>query len=193
MTEKIGLFFGSFNPIHNGHLMLANYLVEFTDLQEVWFVVSPHNPLKDKKSLLPDIDRLELVMKAVDDFPNFKVSDFEFRLPKPSYTIDTLARLTEKHPTKSFSVICGMDSLQSFHKWKNYEQILSNYRLLVYPRKGYSSEQFINHPSVQLVNAPEIEVSSSFIRHAISVGKDIRFFIPPKAWQHIVDMHFYED
>jgi len=190
--EKVGLFFGSFNPIHNGHMMLANYMAEFTDLQEVWFIVSPQNPLKDKKSLLADFHRLDLVYKAVDDYPKFKVSDIEFRLPKPSYTIDTLVRLSEKNPDKSFSVICGMDSLQSFQKWKNYDVILRDYRVLVYPRKGYSPGQFENHPSVQLVDAPEIEVSSSFLRHAVSVGKDVRFFIPPKAYQYIVDMHFYE-
>ncbi|NOU45810.1 MAG: nicotinate-nucleotide adenylyltransferase [Bacteroidales bacterium] len=190
--EKVGLFFGSFNPIHNGHMMLANYMVEFTDLQEVWFIVSPQNPLKDKKSLLADFHRLDLVYKAVDDYPKFKVSDIEFRLPKPSYTIDTLVRLSEKNPDKSFSVICGMDSLQSFQKWKNYDVILRDYHVLVYPRKGYSPGQFENYPSVQLVDAPEIEVSSSFLRHAVSVGKDVRFFIPPKAYQYIVDMHFYE-
>jgi nicotinate-nucleotide adenylyltransferase len=192
MTERIGLFFGSFNPIHHGHLMLANYLVEFTDLQEVWFVVSPHNPLKDKKTLLADYHRLDMVNMAIDDYPKFRVSDIEFRMPKPSFTIDTLVRLSEKHPGKLFSVICGMDSLQSFHKWKNFEQILENYRLMVYPRKNHEANALENHPAVQIVQAPEIEVSSSFIRQGIWEGKDLSFFVPAKVYQYMQDMHFYE-
>ncbi len=192
MTERIGLFFGSFNPIHHGHLMLANYLVEYTDLQEVWFVVSPHNPLKDKKTLLADYHRLDMVSMAINDYPRFRVSDIEFRMPKPSFTIDTLVRLSEKHPGKLFSVICGMDSLQSFHKWKNFEQILENYRLIVYPRKNHIASALENHPAVQIVQAPEIEVSSSFIRQGIWEGKDLNFFVPAKVYRYIQDMHFYE-
>lgn len=192
MTERIGLFFGSFNPIHHGHLMLANYLVEYTELQEVWFVVSPHNPLKEKKTLLADYHRLDMVNLAINDYPKFRVSDIEFRMPKPSYTIDTLVRLSEKHPGKTFSVICGMDSLQSFHKWKNFEQILENYRLMVYPRKNHLASALENHPAVEIVPAPEIEVSSSFIRQGISEGKDLSFFVPAKVYQYIQDMHFYE-
>ncbi len=192
MTERIGLFFGSFNPIHHGHLMLANYLVEYTDLQEVWFVVSPHNPLKDKKTLLADYHRLDMVSMAINDYPRFRVSDIEFRMPKPSFTIDTLVRLSEKHPGKLFSVICGMDSLQSFHKWKNFEQILENYRLIVYPRKNHIASALENHPAVQIVQAPEIEVSSSFIRQGIWEGKDLSFFVPAKVYQYMQDMHFYE-
>lgn len=192
MTERIGLFFGSFNPIHHGHLMLANYLVEYTDLQEVWFVVSPHNPLKDKKTLLADYHRLDMVSMAIDDYPRFRVSDIEFRMPKPSFTIDTLVRLSEKHPGKLFSVICGMDSLQSFHKWKNFEQILENYHLIVYPRKNHIASALENHPAVQIVQAPEIEVSSSFIRQGIWEGKDLSFFVPAKVYRYIQDMHFYE-
>ncbi|MFZ4464043.1 MAG: nicotinate (nicotinamide) nucleotide adenylyltransferase [Bacteroidales bacterium] len=192
MTERIGLFFGSFNPIHHGHLMLANYLVEYTDLQEVWFVVSPHNPLKDKKTLLADYHRLDMVSMAIDDYPRFRVSDIEFRMPKPSFTIDTLVRLSEKHPGKLFSVICGMDSLQSFHKWKNFEQILENYHLIVYPRKNHIASALENHPAVQIVQAPEIEVSSSFIRQGIWEGKDLNFFVPAKVYRYIQDMHFYE-
>lgn len=192
MKTRVGLLFGSFNPIHSGHLMLANYMLAFTDIHELWFVVSPHNPLKEKKSLLADYHRLELVYKGVDDYPGFKVTDIEFRMPKPSFTIDTLVRLQEKHAQHEFSLICGADSLQSLHKWKNYEQILQHYRLLVYPRKGFEPNVFADHPNVIMVSAPEIEISSSFIRHAIASGKDIRFFLPPKVFTYIRDMHFYE-
>ncbi len=191
-TLRVGLFFGSFNPVHIGHMMLANYMVEFTDLNELWFVVSPHNPLKEKKTLLADHHRLDLVYQAVDDDPRFRVSDIEFRMPQPSYTIDTMIRLSEKHSNYEFSLICGMDSLESLHKWKNYEQLLRDYRLLVYPRKGFTASRFTHHPSVQVVQAPEIEVSSSFIRHAVSVGKNIQYFMPPKAFAYMTEMHFYE-
>lgn len=189
---RVGLFFGSFNPVHMGHMMLANYMVEFTDLHELWFVVSPHNPLKEKKTLLADHHRLDLVYKAVDDDPRFRVSDIEFRMPQPSYTIDTMIRLSEKHSNHAFSLICGMDSLESLPKWKNYEQLLRDYRLLVYPRKGFTASKFTHHPSVQIVQAPEIEVSSSFIRHAVSVGKNMSYFMPPKAFTYMTEMHFYE-
>lgn len=192
MKTMAGLFFGSFNPIHSGHMMLAAYMLHFTDLNEVWFVVSPHNPLKEKTALLADYHRLELVYRAVDDYPGFRVSDIEFRMPKPSFTIDTLVRLSEKNPGHSFSLICGADSLQSFRKWKNYDQILANYRLLVYPRQHAGTTEFDGHPSVQMVQAPRIEISSSFIRHGIATGRDMRFFLPEKVYRYISDMHFYE-
>lgn len=192
MKTRAGLLFGSFNPIHSGHMMLAAYMLQFTDLNEVWFVVSPHNPLKEKNTLLADYHRLELVYRAVDDYPGFRVSDIEFRMPKPSYTIDTLVRLEEKHPGHSFTPICGADALQSFRKWKNFTQILDNYRLLVYPRKNVDSTEFDQHPSVTLVDAPQIELSSSFIRHGIATGRDMRFFLPEKVYRYISEMHFYE-
>ncbi len=192
IPERIGLFFGSFNPIHNGHMMLANYMVEFTDLQKLWFIVSPQNPLKEKKSLLQEHHRLDMVIKAIDDDPRFEVSDIEFRMPKPSYTIDTLTRLSERNPNTAFSLIVGMDSLENIHKWKNYEVLLQSYRLLVYPRSGFTGGDHLNHPSVQLVDAPKIEVSSSFIRRAVSVGKNIFWFMPPKAYEYMSSMHFYE-
>ncbi len=192
IPERIGLFFGSFNPIHNGHMMLANYMVEFTDLHKLWFIVSPQNPLKEKKSLLQEHHRLDMVTKAIDDDPRFEVSDIEFRMPQPSYTIDTLTRLSERHPNTTFSLIVGMDSLENIHKWKNYEVLLQSYRLLVYPRSGFTGGDHLNHPSVQLVDAPEIEVSSSFIRRAVSVGKNISWFMPPKAHEYMTLMHFYE-
>lgn len=192
MKEKVGLFFGSFNPIHNGHLMLANYLAEYGGLDEIWFVVSPQNPFKDKKSLLADRHRLYMVEMATKGDERFQVCDIEFYMPQPSYTIDTLTRLQERHPNTDFYLICGMDNIESFKKWKNYEMILQYHHLMVYPRKGYSSNELVEHPSVTVVEAPEIEVSSTFIRNAISEGKDVRYFVPKEVYQYIIDMHFYE-
>ncbi|MBQ7533832.1 MAG: nicotinate-nucleotide adenylyltransferase [Bacteroidales bacterium] len=192
MKEKVGLFFGSFNPIHNGHLMLANYLAEYGGLDEIWFVVSPQNPFKDKKSLLADRHRLYMVEMAIKDDERFQVCDIEFYMPQPSYTIDTLTRLQERHPNTDFYLICGMDNIESFKKWKNYEAILQYHHLMVYPRKGYSSNELVDHPSVTVVEAPEIEVSSTFIRNAIGEGKDVRYFVPKEVYKYIVDMHFYE-
>ena len=192
MKEKVGLFFGSFNPIHNGHLMLANYLAEYGGLDEIWFVVSPQNPFKDKKSLLADRHRLYMVEMAIKDDERFQVCDIEFYMPQPSYTIDTLTRLQEHHPNTDFYLICGMDNIESFKKWKNYEAILQYHHLMVYPRKGYSSNELVEHPSVTVVEAPEIEVSSTFIRNAIGEGKDVRYFVPKEVYKYIVDMHFYE-
>lgn len=192
MKTKIGLFFGSFNPIHNGHLMLANYLAEYGGLDEIWFVVSPQNPFKDKKSLLADRHRLYMVEMAIKGDERFQVCDIEFYMPQPSYTIDTLTRLQERHPNTDFYLICGMDNIESFKKWKNYEAILQYHHLMVYPRKGYSSNELVEHPSVTVVEAPEIEVSSTFIRNAIGEGKDVRYFVPKEVYKYIVDMHFYE-
>ena len=192
MKEKVGLFFGSFNPIHNGHLMLANYLAEYGGLDEIWFVVSPQNPFKDKKSLLADRHRLYMVEMAIKDDERFQVCDIEFYMPQPSYTIDTLTRLQERHPNTDFYLICGMDNIESFKKWKNYEAILQYHHLMVYPRKGYSSNELVDHPSVKIIEAPEIEVSSTFIRNAIGEGKDVRYFVPKEVYKYIVDMHFYE-
>lgn len=188
---QIGLFFGSFNPIHQGHLMLANYMLEYAGLQEVWFIVSPQNPLKDKKNLLAEQDRFDMVTKAIDEFPGFRAIDIEFHMPKPSYTIDTLVRLTERHPSHNFYLICGMDALQSFHKWKNYNQILDSCNILVYPRKDADGGQFSNHPSVKIVDAPQLEVSSSFIRKAISESKNVQFFLPHGVYQYIILKRFY--
>ena len=192
MKTKIGLFFGSFNPIHNGHLMLANYLAEYGDMDEIWFVVSPQNPFKDKKSLLADRHRMYMVEMAVKGDERFQVCDIEFYMPQPSYTIDTLTRLQERHPNTDFYLICGMDNIESFKKWKNYEMILQYHHLMVYPRKGYSSNELVEHPSVTVVEAPEIEVSSTFIRNAIGEGKDVRYFVPKEVYKYIIDMHFYE-
>ncbi|TSA38950.1 MAG: nicotinate-nucleotide adenylyltransferase [Porphyromonadaceae bacterium] len=198
--KKIGLFFGSFNPIHNGHLMIANYLAEFVELDQVWFVISPLNPFKVDQDLLPDYHRLEMLTRAIGDYPGFRVSSVEFRLPKPSYTIDTLTFLENKYPENQFIFIMGSDQLPDFHKWKNSGQILANYKILVYPRPNYAPNHLtpnpltslINHPSITLVNAPMMEISSSFIRQSIKEGKDVRFFMPELTWQYLDEMHFYE-
>ncbi len=189
---KTGLFFGSFNPIHIGHLIIASYFVEFSDLKKVWFVVSPQNPLKEKQGLLDDYHRLALVNIAVEDDPRFKASNIEFSLPKPSYTIDTLTYLQEKYPDDEFVLIMGTDNIESFHKWKNYEQILNNYELYVYPRPGSVKNELLNHHKVRLVDAPVIQISSSFIRNAIKEKKEVKYLLPPKVYDYVKEMHFYE-
>ena len=188
---KTGLFFGSFNPIHNGHLMIASYMVEYAGLDQVWFVVSPQNPLKEKSSLLADHHRLSMVNLAVEDDIRFKSSNIEFKLPKPSYTIDTLAYLSEKYPGRQFIPILGSDNLPTLHKWKNCEALLSQYKILIYPRPGTSPSPYDNHPSLSWVDAPLITVSSTFIRKGIREGRDMRYFLPEKVWRYIEEMHFY--
>ncbi len=190
--KKTGLFFGSFNPIHSGHLILANYMKEFTNLDEVWFVVSPQNPLKERKSLLADYHRLALVRLAVEDHAGLGVTDIEFKMPRPSYSIDTLAWLDEKYPDRQFSIICGSDIFGSFKKWKNYQQILNQYSMDVYPRPGSGLGEFKNHPSVRLHKAPLLEISSSFIRKGIKEKKDMNFWMPKPVYEYIKEMHFYE-
>lgn len=189
--KKTGLFFGSFNPIHNGHLMMANHLVEFTDLDQIWFVVSPQNPLKEKSGLAPDYDRLEMVRRTIDDDPRFRVSDIEMQLPRPSYTIHTLTYLSEKYPERHFVLIVGGDNLQYFHKWKNPEQILSHYQLYVYSRPGFEGGEFADHPSVKIVEAPLIEVSSSYIREALRQGHDVRYFLHTEVYKYIMKEGLY--
>ena len=189
---KTGLFFGSFNPIHIGHLAIANYMVEYSDLDELCLVVSPQNPLKKKKTLLNEYDRYQLVELALKNDHKIKPSDIEFRLPKPSYTIDTLTYLSEKHPKNEFVLILGADNLEFFHKWKNYEIILKQYQLYVYPRPNYDLGEFKNHPNVKIINAPMMEISSSFIRNSIKEGKDVRYFLPNTVYEYIRKMHFYK-
>ena len=188
---KIGLFFGSFNPIHIGHLAIANYMVEFTDLDKVWFVISPHNPLKQKNTLLPDIQRLTMVRLSVEYDNRFKASNIEFNLPQPSYTINTLAYLKEKYPENEFVLIMGSDGLSTFHKWKNYKELIVNYQRYVYPRPGTDVELLQNIENAVIVKAPLIEISSTFIRESIAKGKDIRYFLPEKVWQHLDEMNFF--
>jgi len=196
--RKTGLYFGSFNPIHIGHLAIANFMIEYSDLDELWFVVSPQNPLKTKSSLLADHHRIRLTEIAIGDDPRFKVSDIEKRLPQPSYTIDTLAYLREKYPGRQFGLIMGGDNIFTLHKWKNALEIVRNTPLYVYPRKVEHSdhrpelEEIISEANVFLVEAPMIDISGTFIREAISAGKDIRHFLPPGVWDYIKEMHFYE-
>ena len=191
---KTGLYFGSFNPIHIGHLAIANYMLEFTDLSELWFVVSPHNPLKKKSTLLDDRQRLEMVRLALGDDQRFRVSDIEFKLPQPSFTIDTLAYLEEKFPEREFALIMGSDNLKTLHKWKNIESILNNYQIFVYPRPNYSEgEQTIKGPNkITITKAPLMEISSVFIRKSIKEGKDVQYFLPEKVYRYIREMHFYK-
>ncbi len=191
-TKKIGLFFGSFNPIHIGHLVLANYIIENAPLQEIWFVVSPQNPLKDKATLLPEIHRYAIVERAIEDDHRFRVSNIEFKLPKPSYTIDTLVHLKEKYPNYEFSLILGGDNLSTLHKWKNAETLVENYKVYVYPRPNSVPGKFDQHPNVIRVNAPQMDISSTFIRDAIHLKKDVNWFLPAKAWQYISEMNFYK-
>lgn len=187
----IGLFFGSFNPVHIGHMALANYMLSFTDMQQVWMVVSPQNPLKTKNQLLDQNNRLLLVNLAIDDHPDIRSSNIEFSLPVPSYTINTLAHLKEKFPGHQFSLIMGQDNLQSFSKWKNYEEILKRFHIYVYPRPGAQPGEFDSHPNVHLTEAPLMDISSTFIRNAIRDKKDIRFFLPSKVWEEIEVANFY--
>jgi len=189
---KIGLFFGSFNPIHIGHLAIANYMVEFTDLDKLWFVVSPHNPLKKKSTLLADHHRLQMVRVAVEDDTRFQASDIEFKLPQPSYTIDTLTYLKEKYPETEFVVIMGSDGLPTFEKWKNYQKLIEQYQRYVYPRPGTDLDLIKNLVNGQVVNAPLMDISSTFIRESVAKKKDIRYFLSEKVWQYMREMHFYE-
>ncbi len=191
---KIGLYFGTFNPIHVGHLIIANHLVEYSDLDEVWLVVTPHNPHKKKQSLLENHHRYELVYLALENYSKLKPSDIEFKLPQPNYTINTLAHISEKHPQHHFSLIMGEDNLNSFHKWKNYEVILENHEIYYYPRiaEGKMNVRFNEHQKIFKVDAPIIEISSTFIRQGIKNGKNVKAMIPSKVWNYIDEMNFYK-
>ncbi len=193
--KKIGLYFGTFNPIHIGHLAIANHLVEFSNLDEVWMVITPHNPFKKKASLLPDNHRYQMVQIATEDFPRLKPSTIEFNLPQPNYTVNTLVHISEKYPNHQFNLIMGEDNLASFHKWKNYEVILENHEIYVYPRiyKGEKSKtQFESHLKIHTISAPIMEISSTFIRKAIASKKIIEPLLPCKVWKYIDEMNFYK-
>lgn len=191
---NVGLFFGTFNPIHIGHMVLANYLAEFSDLDEVWFVITPMSPFKQKKSMLGNHHRLAIANIAVEDFPKLKTSDIEFKLPQPNYTIYTLVNLEEKFPQHTFNLIMGEDNLKGFHKWKNYNTILENYHIYVYPRisEGKTENELLEHSKIKIVDAPIVQVSSTFIRNAIKNQKDIRTMLPAKVWEYIDQMNFYK-
>ena len=192
---NIGLFFGSFNPIHVGHLIIANHLVENSDLDQVWFVVTPHNPFKKKSSLLDNNHRLNLVDIAVEEYPKLKSSNIEFNLPQPNYTVNTLIHIGEKHPDHKFSLIMGEDNLKSFHKWKNYEVILANYQIYVYPRvdKQKTSLELLKHPHIHKIEAPIVEISSTHIRNSIKEDKNYRPLVPYNVWVYIDEMNFYKN
>jgi nicotinate-nucleotide adenylyltransferase len=190
--QKIGLFFGSFNPIHTGHLIIANIMAENTDLNKVWFVVSPQNPFKPAKGLLHEFDRYDMVKAAISDHYKLEVSDVEFNLPKPSYTIHTLAHLTEKFPGKEFKVIIGEDNLENFTKWKNHDQILEQFGLYVYPRPHVTNSDLKHHPHVKIVEAPLLDISATYIRNCIKGNKSIRYLVPEPVEQMIRLKHFYK-
>ncbi len=191
---KIGLFFGSFNPIHVGHLIIANHMVEYSDLDEVWMVVTPHNPFKKKNSLLDNHHRLQLVMRATEDYPKLKASNIEFGLAQPNYTINTLVHLEEKYSEHDFNLIMRLDNLKSFKKWKNYERIIDEHELYVYPRisKVISDSDLLIHKNVHIIEAPVVEISSTFIRRAIKEKKNIRALMPDSAWRYLDEMNFYK-
>ena len=198
--KKIGLYFGTFNPIHVGHLIIANYMADYTELDEVWLVVSPQNPLKKKETLLKDHHRLSLVRIALEDNTKLMASNIEFDLPIPSYTINTLVHLKEKYETHEFHLIMGEDNLRSFHKWKNQEEIINNHKIFVYPRVLTEQEMednsiefsSFNHSNVIRCQAPIMKISSSFIRKAIKNGKDVRYLLTPEVFKYVDEMNFYK-
>ncbi len=186
---KIGLYFGSFNPIHIGHLIIANTLHDRSDLDEVWFVVSPQNPLKKRQSLVHEHDRLRMVELAIEDNFHFRASDVEFRMPRPSYTIDTLTYLSEQYPKHQFSLFLGSDNLSQLKRWKNYEQILAHYEILVYPRPG--EIKLIDHPAIKILDAPLLDISATFIRKSIQEGKSVRYLLPREVEEYIQAKKLY--
>ncbi len=190
---KIGLYFGTFNPIHVGHLIIANHIAEHSDLDQIWMMVTPHNPHKEKNTLLDDRNRLHMVQLATEDFVKIKPSDFEFNLPQPNYTVNTLAHLQDKYPQYEFALIMGEDNLNTFHKWKNFEAILQNHELYVFPRtnSGIIDHQFVNNPKIHKIDAPIIEISSTFIRENIKLGKNVQPLLPNKVWGYLDRNNFY--
>lgn len=183
--RKIGIYSGSFNPVHIGHLALANYLCEFEGVDEVWFLVTPHNPLKEQGELMDDELRLRLVQLAVEGYPRFRASDFEFHLPRPSYSIHTLEALRRSYPDTEFTLIIGSDNWLCFDRWFEAKRIVSEFGLLIYPRPGYEVDEDMLPPHVRIVHAPCIEVSSTFVRQALRQGKDVRFFLPAKVYDEV--------
>jgi nicotinate-nucleotide adenylyltransferase len=190
----VGLFFGTFNPIHIGHLIIGNHLVENTDLEQVWFVVTPHNPHKNKSTLLDDYQRLEMVHRALNSYPKLRPSDVEFRMAQPNYTVQTLLALEEKYPEHIFSLIMGEDNLVSFHKWKNYTYILEHHQIYVYPRLTHTQGEpsIVQHANIRMTDAPIVNISATFIRDQIKSGKSVRALMPVEAWQYLDEMNFYK-
>ena len=190
--RKIGLFFGSFNPVHVGHLIIANSMLANSDLNEVWLVVSPQNPLKERRSLLADQQRLEMVRLAVHDNYRLRACDVEFHLPIPSYTVLTLAHLGEQYRDKQFCLIMGSDNLATLDRWRNWEYIVDHYQIYVYPRPGYENCALAKHPNVTLVDVPTMDISSTYIREQIRQGHDVRYLLTEPVYQYLTVMHFYE-
>ena len=191
MPKHIGLFFGSFNPVHTGHMIIAEYMADRTDMQQVWFVVSPHNPLKSRATLANDFDRLHMVQLAVDDNPKLRASNIEFSLPKPSYTIDTMAYLHEKYPDHEFSLIMGSDNLDTIHKWKNYELLLQRYTIHVYKRTGTEEAKIPENAKVQVHDVPLLLISSTFIRQSIVDFRSVRYMVPEQVYQFLDGSRLY--
>ncbi len=190
--KRTALFFGSFNPIHVGHLIIANTMLQQDGIDDVWLVVSPHNPLKERGTLLPDHHRLAMARRAVDDNYRLRVCDIEMNLPIPSYTVVTLAALADKYPEREFCLIMGSDNLQTFERWRNYEYILEHYRIIVYPRPGSEHCKLASHPAVTMVDVPMIDISSSYIRTLIGQRRDVRYLLTEPVYQYLTEMHFYE-
>lgn len=188
---KIGLFFGSFNPIHIGHLIIGNTMADRADIDQVWYVISPQNPFKKKSGLLHEFDRLHMVRLAIADNPKLNATDIEFNMPKPSYTIDTLAYLSERYPNYQFRVIMGQDNLKNFHKWKNHEQLIDQYGLLVYPRPNSTPTSWDNHEHVQMIEAPQVDISATFIRKSIQAQKSIRYLVHEHVEDYIQAKKLY--
>ncbi|RMF25402.1 MAG: nicotinate-nucleotide adenylyltransferase [Bacteroidetes bacterium] len=188
---KIGLFFGSFNPVHVGHMIIANFMATHTDLERVWLVVSPQNPLKPRETLARDYDRLHLVRLAIGDNPLLQASNIEFNLPKPSYTIDTLTYLREKYPQHRFVLIMGGDNLATLHKWKNYELLLRDYPIYVYKRPRYGDGGLSDHPNVHFFEAPRMDLSSSYVRRCIREGKSVQYLVPDAVFEYLESSNLY--
>lgn len=186
----IGLYFGSFNPIHTGHLIVANHAIEHTDIDKLWFVVSPHNPLKDANSLLNEYDRLHLVRLGIEDNPKFRASNVEFTLAKPSYTIDTLTHLSEQFPLERFSIIMGSDSFQNIHRWKNYEYLLKHYPIIVYLRPGFEIDEK-HGADITILEAPLLQISASFIRKEVQERRSIRYLVPDNVAEYIDTNNYF--
>jgi nicotinate-nucleotide adenylyltransferase len=195
---KVGLYFGSFNPIHIGHIAIAGYMLEFTGIDEIWFVISPHNPLKKKETLLDDYQRLHLTNLAIGKNDRMRAMDIEFKMPVPSYTIDTLAYLEDKYPNHRFSLVMGDDNLYTLHKWKNGLELVKKCPILVYPRPDSKKpsepllERILSAADIRFVKAPMMEISGTFIRNGIKKGKNMSYFMPAPVWKYIEEMHFYE-
>lgn len=190
---NVGLYFGTFNPIHIGHLIIANHMVENSDLDEVWMVVTPHNPFKKKATLLDNYQRFEMVYRATEGYANIKPSDIEFKLPQPSYTINTLVHVQEKYPKHQFSLIMGEDNLQSLHKWKNHEEIVNNHHIYVYPRVFEKKKNGdFSKDTIHKIDAPIVEISSSHIRKMIKANKNIQPLLPQSVWEYVEEMNFYK-